>query len=154
MRALFFTFDGRMARRAYWIGAAWLMVAVFVAVFPIGLVEASSRPEGPMSRWGSIAVFVLSLMAMIPAYSLTIRRINDLDHPAWVAWALVAVSVAEAARSAAGLDYGTNVMTMALGVVFALAFLWAVVVLGFRRGTVGPNRHGPNPVADDAPAPA
>jgi uncharacterized membrane protein YhaH (DUF805 family) len=154
MKALFFTFDGRIGRRTYWIGATLLIVALIVAVLPIAIVEAIIVSEGPMSRWGTIAIFIVTLLAMVPAYSLTIRRINDLDHPAWTAWALVGMSVVDAARSSAGVAYGTNPLTMAFGLLFALAFLWAVVVLGLRRGTIGPNRHGPDPVAGDGSAAA
>lgn len=154
MKAMFFTFDGRIGRRTYWIGATLLIVALIVAVLPIAIVEAIFVSEGPMSRWGTIAIFILTLLAMVPAYSLTIRRINDLDQPAWTAWALVGISVVDAARSSAGVAYGTNLLTMAFGILFALAFLWAVIVLGFRRGTIGPNRHGPDPVASDGPGAA
>lgn len=152
MKFYFLTFDGRIGRRTYWIGAAWLLLAALVAMFSIGVAEGVLTPGQGASRWGTIGIFLVTLVLMLPSYSLAIRRTNDLDYPAWTAWAITGLSVVDSARSLGGWGYADNALTMIFGVLFALAFLWAVVVLGFRRGTVGANRHGPDPVADAAPA--
>jgi len=47
----------------------------------------------------------------------------------------------------AGSDETPSMLSLAIAVPFAVFGLALLVELGFRRGTVGPNQYGPDPLA-------
>lgn len=73
----------------------------------------------------SIGAIVVSLLLLWPNLMLAIKRCHDRDHPGW--WLLIAL-------------------------IPLIGPLWLFVELGFLRGTAGPNRFGPDPLAEAAPA--
>ena len=67
-----------------------------------------------------LASLVLALVLLWPGLAIAIKRCHDRDHPGW--WLLI-------------------------GLVPIVGGLWLLVELGFFRGTPGPNRFGPDPLA-------
>jgi uncharacterized membrane protein YhaH (DUF805 family) len=47
----------------------------------------------------------------------------------------------------AGSDEEPSMVSLAIAVPFTVVGLALLVELGFRRGTVGPNQYGPDPLA-------
>lgn len=147
------TTTGRIGRRSYWIGAVVVLVAVMVVGILVGVIQAlmGALDNTLASR---LAIAVITLPALFPAYALMVKRANDLDLQPWMVWLVMAITVLEMARQLFDWGYASNPLTIALTVVYVLACLWSIVMLGFIRGTVGPNRHGPDPVAGTQPASA
>jgi uncharacterized membrane protein YhaH (DUF805 family) len=135
---------GRLPRAAYW--------ARYAA--PILLLEAGAVL---VDRWltpGTLEVLpARHLMALVlawPAVAGTLKRMHDLAYSAWTLTVVVigvpiAVAVAKVVPSLgpAGLVLGVPALTLALGA------LWVTVRVAAARGTVGPNRHGPDPLEED-----
>ena len=101
------------------------------------------------------------LLLMLPLYyisiALAVKRLKDRDRPIWFVAlffgpALLALLgemtglTVNAPASVAGIpDY--NTAGWVLQIVSGAMGLWALIELGFLRGTVGDNQWGPDPVA-------
>jgi uncharacterized membrane protein YhaH (DUF805 family) len=68
-----------------------------------------------------LANIVVALLLLWPGLVIAIKRCHDRDRPGW--WLLI-------------------------GLIPVAGGLWLLVELGFLRGTPGPNRFGPDPLAD------
>jgi len=105
---------------------------------------------------------------IIPAFVIGAKRLHDRDKSAW--WLLLFYAVPDmllgigiyakiASDVAARCDFAAfsgrtcpGSWTATICVVAALAIeIWTVVELGFLRGTVGPNRYGPEPLQRTEP---
>jgi uncharacterized membrane protein YhaH (DUF805 family) len=131
---LLFGFGGRVNRAKYWLTLAiWL--ALWVLVLAFVLVSEFSTPS-----------LILAALVFVPScwsgIAVGVKRLHDREQSGW--WLLL-FYLAPAILDAAARNAG------ALGTVFSFASLaitiWAIVVLGFLRGTIGPNAYGPDPVA-------
>jgi uncharacterized membrane protein YhaH (DUF805 family) len=68
------------------------------------------------------ADLLVNLLLLWPALAVSVKRWHDRDKSGW--WVL-------------------------LNLVPVVGWLWALIENGFLRGTDGPNRFGPNPLAPD-----
>jgi uncharacterized membrane protein YhaH (DUF805 family) len=119
---LLFSFSGRINRAKYWAFTLLLLV-VLIAVFSVVLFVPT------------MFTFIVFLVALVPivvaGLAIGIRRLHDRDKSGW--WILLFYWL----PGAAWLLYA---------VAFALS-AWGFVELGCLRGTAGPNRFGPDPLA-------
>jgi uncharacterized membrane protein YhaH (DUF805 family) len=94
-----------------------------------------------------------------PITAMMSKRLNDRDRPSWVKWVFLAPTVLSTLLGVTGVAYtstdmGNGVMmptatslgTM-VGIISFVVGLWALVELGFLRGTEGPNQYGNDPLA-------
>jgi|SRR6476660_1312504 uncharacterized membrane protein YhaH (DUF805 family) len=134
---LFTKFDGRISRKPFWIGM------LILAAFEVAIQLASDSFDS--ERMG----VVLDLIVTYPEFAVLVKRAHDRNISTWVVGTFIALSVAVDLFALAG--YGLNRVTqpilfylviVPLG-LFALVLL---VDLGFRRGTEGDNRYGPDPL--------
>jgi uncharacterized membrane protein YhaH (DUF805 family) len=135
---------GRLPRAAYWRRY----------VLPILLVQSCALLVDELLAPRGLEVMPASLLGAValawPAFAGTVKRMHDLDYSAWILPLLI-VGVPTAAAVAtlipsmgpAGLVVAVPALTLALGA------LWVTVRVAAARGTVGPNRHGPDPLAGD-----
>lgn len=136
---LLFSFEGRVNRAKYWL-VALITIGVSMAIAFLLIAVALN----------SIAGFsVLALLILIPAYVgvvVGVKRLHDRNKSGW--WLLLYYLVPGILTGIAGDSYeGTN---LALNVVGHAISLWALVDLGFLRGTAGPNDYGPDPLEGQA----
>jgi uncharacterized membrane protein YhaH (DUF805 family) len=137
---LFTSFNGRISRQPFWIGVAIL------AVVEIAGQQLASRFEG------DTVSTVLDLAFTYPEFALSVKRANDRDLSPWVLGLFFAINVALDLFTLLNGPIDTNNETNRLILVpFAVLALVLIVELGFRRGTEGPNRYGPDPLSDKAP---
>lgn len=139
--ALFTSFEGRIGRKQFWIG----MIA-------LGVIEAIATLLQPDERIAA----VIDLVILYPEFAVCAKRGHDRNIPTWVVGAFFALSVlldllilagmARPADSTGANPYLTFLLILPMS-IFALILL---IDLGFRRGTVGPNRFGPDPLAATA----
>jgi uncharacterized membrane protein YhaH (DUF805 family) len=134
---LLFSFSGRVNRAPYWLAGVLtylcLMGLVWVA---IGLAFAG--------RIGATVVLVVAILVALVwvGLALAAKRLHDRDKSAW--WLLLfylgPVLLNGWGRHAVS---GGRVI---LGLIAFAISIWALVELGFLRGTPGENRYGPDPL--------
>ena len=134
---LFNTFEGRISRQTFWIGVAVLLVVELLAHIIAEEIQGD--------RLGAI----VDLAFAYPEFALCLKRAHDRNLPLWV---LITFFVGSAlldfltVLEMAGTDDQPSAPSVALALLFTVLGLVLLVELGFRRGTVGPNQHGPDPL--------
>ena len=147
---LFTSFEGRIPRKGFWIGLACMVIAAFILIFILGAILPPS-----------IASIVGTLILLYPACALYAKRLHDRNKPTtpWL-WIFMGPGILYAAASTLGI--GFTEMTMPsqpqpamvpsgpLGYLLMLLTvvvgLWALVEMGFLKGTQGANDFGPDPL--------
>jgi uncharacterized membrane protein YhaH (DUF805 family) len=132
-------FEGRIGRKTFWIA----MGTVFaVNVLAWGIAE---QIEG--DRLGAI----VDLAFTYPEFAIAVKRGHDRNMPLWL---LVVFFAANAVLDLldvlgwAGTNDEPSALSLAIAVPFTIFGIALLVELGFRKGTVGPNQHGPDPLAN------
>jgi uncharacterized membrane protein YhaH (DUF805 family) len=142
---LLFGFTGRINRGKYWLA----MLVYFI----LGLVMATIGYFAEEAPAFQILNAVVSIGAMISSIGVGIRRLHDRDKSGW--WLLlfyllpgllgsvgmVVFFYGVGAEAAGGMITGVILLALAFAVM-----VWAFVELGCLRGTLGPNRFGPDPL--------
>lgn len=136
---LFTSFEGRISRQPFWL--AW---AIFIAVeFTIALATDEINSD----RLSAI----LDLVLIYPQFAVCAKRGHDRNTPTWVIGLFFAfVAVIDLALLGGWIPTADLRETTSLSLLVALPLAVFVLVLlidlGFRRGTSGPNRYGPDPL--------
>ena len=89
----------------------------------------------------ALIVYLPSLFSFI---AVGVKRLHDRNKAS--PWLLVFYLVPIAGLSAAGL-FETGTLQSVISTISLIFLVWALVELGFRRGTIGGNPYGPDPVA-------
>ena len=106
------TFSGRARRKEFWMFYLFYMIFAFV----FGFVEGLAGMETPVLSG------IYGLAMLLPAISVLVRRLHDIDKSGWWFW------------------------------IALVPFVGGIVLLVFEciEGTRGPNRFGPDPKAEPA----
>jgi uncharacterized membrane protein YhaH (DUF805 family) len=134
---LFTSFEGRITRQPFWI--AW---AVFIAIEIV-----ISFSGGDDARWTTVLDFVLTY----PQLAVCAKRGHDRNSPIWVVGLFFAIGAAFDVLLLGGWMTSADManptpLMLAFLIPYAVFGLALIIDLGFRRGTVGPNRYGPDPL--------
>jgi uncharacterized membrane protein YhaH (DUF805 family) len=141
-----FSLHGRLNRARYWMAAV-----IYIVAFAVGGVLAAL-----LGSIGFVLLGLIYLAAIVSGVMVARLRLHDRDKSGW--WLVLfyfGPSILTAAgRGVLGGGIGSGVIALILDLAgFAIA-IWAIVELGFLRGTAGANRFGPDPLAPVTPAPA
>jgi len=123
----FFTFSGRLNRKPYILrslAATFLPVVLALVLFIVfaGGLKAGQDYQHRDLLWLHVVLHsLLIILAIVAGFSLGVRRCHDLDKSGW--WLL-------------------------LGIIPYINVAWGLYLI-CRRGTVGPNRYGEDPIRDD-----
>ena len=102
---------------------------------------------------------IMLVIFIYPATALMGKRLNDRNRPEWVKFAIWIPSILMILLGLLGLgwtvsDMGNGIMIpqlsglgWLLSTISLVIGIWILVELGFLRGTEGPNRFGPDPLA-------
>jgi uncharacterized membrane protein YhaH (DUF805 family) len=136
---LFTSFHGRINREPFWI-AGGILAAVEIATqwlaYRIG---------------GDTGGTILDLAFTYPEFALAVKRANDRNLSPWVVALFFAGNVALDLFTLLNGPIDTaNPINGLILIPFALLGVALIVELGFRRGTSGPNRFGPDPLSGKA----
>ena len=178
------TTEGRISRKSWWLGVVILIVLGIVVSLVLGLVGLSMWPNMAAlssgdaqaisdavaasmraAGWGSLISFVI---LAYPGYALSMKRRHDRDNNgldlqiyyglAFIVLLLQALGVGYTQAPIPGVEGVTipqpGMITNILGIAVGIFALYLLVVLGFLRGTMGPNQYGPDPVGGTATATA
>ena len=140
---LFTSFDGRINRAKYWIGS----IALAVVSIVFGILIASLFG---MTTLGAILIALVTLALFYPAYAIAAKRFQDRDKPGKTAlYGLVPVLLVNFLQlfGMTGTPEQPNTLGWISSLVMLAVGLWFLVELGILKGTTGPNRYGPDPLA-------
>ena len=117
-----FTVAGRISRFEYWVyGLAFYSIFVMAALVLVVSRSLAGVPQQQLFAIGSLGPWLVLYLWGI--FAISIKRCHDRDWPGWF-------------------------LLIALVPVISL---WFAVEVGFLRGSIGPNRFGPDPVPDGGP---
>jgi uncharacterized membrane protein YhaH (DUF805 family) len=125
--------EGRINRKPFWIALLCLSVPELVAHFALG------------ERWSSIVGLILAY----PDFAVLAKRGHDRNVPTWVAGVFIAGATVLnilVLLDLVGPLANPNTLFYVIGVPLGIVALILLIDFGFRRGTVGPNRYGPDPL--------
>jgi uncharacterized membrane protein YhaH (DUF805 family) len=134
--SFFFRFEGRVSRSRYWFGTIVVMVVCLIAF----LVAVALAPRlGWQFDDEETAALGLPfiLVCVVSTLALSARRLHDRNKSAW--WLLVFY----VPPLISDLVFGATAEANLISTFFSI---WALIELGFLRGTDGPNRFGGEPV--------
>jgi len=127
IRQVLFSFEGRIPRSTYWLCWLGFIGGTMVAAF-LGSALSGLLPSD-VQGYGSIPVLIAFAFVLYCWWTVNVKRCHDLNHSGlYLLWGLAPF----------------------------LGQLILFVELGFIKGTDGPNRFGPDPLAPrgEIPAPA
>jgi uncharacterized membrane protein YhaH (DUF805 family) len=134
---LFTGVHGRITRQTFWICFAVL----------ITIEEASGWLAHQIQ--GDKLAAIVGLVLNYPEFAVAVKRANDRNLP--VA-AVAAFFIVDTMAGFLGLLNSNGTLAPDAPASIVLAYLWLALLvvlvadLGFRRGTVGPNPYGPDPL--------
>jgi len=175
LMANFQGFDGRLNRQPFWIsGIILAVISIVISVIILPLIGLSIMPAMPpldgtttaadvanvvgaaraKAGWVSLVLFIIFLY---PSAAICIKRRHDRNNSGLDVWIYLALAVITQLITALGIGMttmdvgGTAVpvpgpITIALGAIVGIYGLYLLVVLGFLKGTAGPNNYGPDPL--------
>lgn len=144
MTQLLFSFQGRLNRKPYWM----TMIATMVIIIVLLLLALVMIREHRFEFAGlTMAILVILYIPLIwIGLAIGAKRLHDRDKSAW--WLVVFYAMPGILSTV-----GNQMEDVGFVILHIISFgisVWAFVELGCLRGTVGPNRYGPDPL--NAPA--
>ena len=124
-------FKGRASRSEFW----WFCLFTLIMNFVVALLGSL------LPALGSIVSAVQALWLLLPTVGVTTRRLHDRNFSGW--WQ--ALPLAAALPAIAGAVLEANLLLVLAGCAAGLASLWLLILYAL-KGTVGPNRYGPDPL--------
>ena len=113
IKSMFLRYDNRLNRKRYILRSITVAVAVIVIAIILSVI-AEKLGSGAIAALG----ILICALPIIPAFMLSIRRLHDLNRPAW--WCI--------------------------GFFIPMVIFVLGIYLLFFRGTKGPNQYGPDPL--------
>ena len=145
------TFSGRASRSEYWYFS--LFGSIVALASPL-IYSVTAR-----NTVGFAINVIINLVLLLPYLAVSVRRLHDIDRTGWwvlLLWipfipALLIFTTVEPAAQADVSVTGPWLVAVAIAfvlMVWCLVILFVLMVWSCRRGTIGPNRYGPDPLAD------
>jgi uncharacterized membrane protein YhaH (DUF805 family) len=152
-RYLYTSFDGRINRKPFWI-ASLIMMGVAILLTMVVIVPASMMSAG----LGTFLSLLLSLAFLYPVVALGVKRLHDRGKSGKLMAVFLAPGVLMQLGDLLGLTgrqqviggetiYLPNMLGWILILVSFGVAIWALVELGFLKGTAGVNAYGPDPLS-------
>jgi uncharacterized membrane protein YhaH (DUF805 family) len=131
----FTSFSGRIPRKTFWLGylvllvITWILQFVLFSIFGVNMMamDPNMSPEAQAAAAAEafsammVPLGILILITLWPSLALYTKRWHDRNKSGW--WTLILF-------------------------IPLVGPIWMLIELGFLRGTEGPNRFGPDPIAD------
>jgi uncharacterized membrane protein YhaH (DUF805 family) len=132
------SFEGRISRKTFWIG-----MAVLVSAEILGHLVAQTLQGDRLSA-------IVDLAFTYPEFAIATKRAHDRDLPIWILIVFFgggAMLDLLTVLQLTGSDDQPSALSLVIAVPFTVLLVALLIELGFRRGTIGPNQYGPDPVA-------
>jgi len=174
--SLYTSTEGRIGRKTFWLGILGLIVVnLLISFLILPLVGISMMPNMAAltdptadaaavskiitdsirtSSWASLVIFAIFAF---PAYALMVKRRHDKDNSGLDVLIYLGLTALLLLLQALGIGYDTmtigeisvptpSIILTVLSLAVGIFAIYLVVVLGFLRGTTGPNQYGPDPL--------
>jgi uncharacterized membrane protein YhaH (DUF805 family) len=137
-------FRGRLRRRDFWIGLGLLLLLEITLSFAFaGLMRPTGATDLELATvWLALGILLWGSAALI------VKRLHDRDKSAL--WYPL-FGLAPAVCYWLGVVYSSNISNVlspaqsGFWLLGLLLWIWALIELGFMKGTPGPNHYGPDP---------
>lgn len=144
----YFSLKGRVSRSQYWL-------KFFLPVLGITVILNILAVAG--SEAFNILHSIFQLVVLWPGIAMLVKRIHDRDKPGALVWLLygplilaifltIAALIAAFADSTGGAS-ALGIISAMLWIAVVVVGIWFLIEFGCMRGTIGPNRYGPDPVS-------
>jgi uncharacterized membrane protein YhaH (DUF805 family) len=135
--------SGRINRAEYWRS---LLLFTVAGLFAAVILFTAAGIAAPLFIIMVVLVFIPWLMW---GFAIHTERLHDRDKSAWWLLAFFGMPAAlDRLASATLLDDGLGlVLRLFLSLAGLALTIWGFIEIGCLRGTAGPNRYGPNPLA-------
>jgi len=146
-------FNGRIGRKQFWLGVLALIILAFILIAVLGFTIGLILPTGLVGLIGTAII-------LYPACALYTKRLHDRDKPQmpWLAIFIVpgillnifqslGIGFTELQIGNQVSYYPSGAFTWLLSIAVLVVSLWALVELGFLKGTQGSNQFGEDPLA-------
>lgn len=165
-------FEGRLNRQPFWIsGIILAVISVILSFLILPILGLSVMPNisagttaadvaaalpDAMRRSGWVSL-VMFLIFLYPSASICIKRRHDRNNSGLDVWIYFALAAINFLINALGIGASTATVgdvtlptpgpiAMVLGLIIGIYAIYLLVVLGFLKGTAGPNNYGPDPL--------
>ena len=139
-----FTTQGRLNRLPYNMYSFALLAISFVTIFLMSMLQGVASTIEPISALVfALLAFIVGMAAFIGQVTLTIRRLHDLNLSGWYYLFYIILSI-----SPAFFYDEENLAMLLIALVFSLASLILPLFVIFKRGTVGENKYGKDPLSE------
>ncbi len=150
----FANFEGRIPRKTFWLAN----IAVFIVDVIVAAIAAAAAEAFAGETAGYVTMYIVTVAFFFPQFVIALKRAHDLNMSdrTIYAWYVALIVDYVVIRLTLWLwsNFDQNIYSL-VALAFVLMFIAAVglvtivllIELGFRRGTRGPNRHGPDPLA-------
>jgi uncharacterized membrane protein YhaH (DUF805 family) len=131
------SFDGRISRKPFWIAFGVVSIANLL-VYVIAETIDGDRLSA-----------IFDLVFTYPQFAIAAKRGQDRNLPPWLVGVVFALSVILdllVVLNLAGSEDEPSIVAAVLSIAMVVLGAALLIELGFRRGTVGPNRYGPDPL--------
>ena len=123
LKWVWFSFSGRLNRKAYWLKGFVLMSMIGLGVQLFGVLVGLMFGATGLGGMFGVAIALVVILPLLVfnfwvSLALVVKRAHDLGHSGW--WLLL--------------------------FLVPIYNLWMAIVMGFFRGTPGPNDYGPDPI--------
>lgn len=153
---LYTSFEGRINRRPFWIASLVLFVIAIVISFAVLMPISAAN-----ATMGALAGLILSLAFLYPGAALGVKRLHDRGKSGLLMVVFIAPGLISQLCGLLGItgSYQTiaghsihmpNTLGWILNLITLGVAIWALVTLGFLKGTSGANGHGPDPLMSGA----
>src|SRR5690606_9410924 len=147
-RYLYTSFEGRINRRPFWIASLILFVIAIVISFAVLMPISAAN-----ATMGALAGLILSLAFLYPGVALGVKRLHDRRKSGLLMVVFIApgrisqlcdlLGITCSYQSIAGHSiHMPNTLGWILSIVTLGVAIWALVTLGFPKGSSGANGSG------------
>jgi uncharacterized membrane protein YhaH (DUF805 family) len=141
MSELLLSFSGRLNRKPYWLINLILVATVFVILVLVAMLGGSAALAEFSAFGAALLSFVVALFPAWIVLATGVKRLHDRNKSAW--WLLLFYLLPGVLQGIGETAGDLGIVLMIAGIAISI---WALVEVGFLRGTVGPNRYGPDPL--------
>ena len=142
--SLFLRFEGRIPRKAFWIGM--ILLLVFGLVILALSATATGERDYAVIRFN---IFALEVALLYPICAVGVKRLHDRGRPGYVVLAFLFPWMLHQVTNMIGITgdlLALNAIDVTSFLVNLVLFFWFLFDLGIRRGEPGPNEYGPDPL--------
>ena len=132
------SFEGRISRQTFWIAMAVVTAAEIIAHFVAESIQ------------GDRLSAIVDLAFTYPEFAIAAKRAHDRNLPLWtliIFFGGGAVLDLLTVLQLTGTREEPTALSLVVAVPFSVLGVALLIELGFRRGTIGPNEYGPDPLA-------